>query len=616
MLLVAGILKSHSLVLNLDRSHNGFILPIWALYLSVVLELLIGVWLLTEPLNKIGWLVPVAFFALAAIVSFYQWQSGSTTCGCFGALSLSPRFTFFLDCSVLTVFLVSFPGIRETTPTRLWAVIQGLATAFMLLATISYTSVVFSAQLTALFPAKNSTIDQVKSNVGSQLYHNLRILFSPANISPVQLTEIERVSIATESVNEFVTNVAKALDRPNDFRAERMSFTSLRDKMVCSHFEPPIILVSPKGGVTLLLGMDSHSNAGEQFIALKELGPPKLLSASELEIDQSELWEIKRPKNQSSAQSRSLNALTADRTFHLFDMLPVGSIAQTEFTISNFGESPLQLNVSFVSCSCVKASLSSNLLESNQGIVTLKIVVEMKDIGLRQRVGICAYDPESGGKQFFEFDLLASTAETFVVIPSTITFTASAPGHSINSDISFLEKCDVPFIITGITRENGDKSPFDWAVETTVEGSRRRHRLSLRFPGEIDFSTLNPYGSLRVHTSCELRPFVDLQYNLRGSISRRFPPPIGFGVVGVGTVVVRKTKLRVESAFALSAVESIDKLFRIVEIRDLDDFGHELVVEFTPVAVGIYHKDLYVSARRGTVEQTITIKCFGEATSK
>ena len=83
---------------------------------SVVLEGLLGLWLLTGLAPIRSWLAALGTFAFFAGVSACNGWQGVASCGCFGAITVSPWLTFGLDIVVLfllAAFRPKWDGLSE-----------------------------------------------------------------------------------------------------------------------------------------------------------------------------------------------------------------------------------------------------------------------------------------------------------------------------------------------------------------------------------------------------------------------------------------------------------------------------------------------------------------------
>lgn len=72
----------------------------WPEILVALLELLLGLWLLTDFLPTWSLLTAICCFVTFGVVSFYKAISGAESCGCFGELKINPWITLGLDCAI------------------------------------------------------------------------------------------------------------------------------------------------------------------------------------------------------------------------------------------------------------------------------------------------------------------------------------------------------------------------------------------------------------------------------------------------------------------------------------------------------------------------------------
>lgn len=78
---------------------------------AIELEIILGLWLLSGWAPCTSCLAAVGFFGVLAAVSLYLALDGRPSCGCFGAVTVSPWLTFALD-TVIIAFLFAFRPAR------------------------------------------------------------------------------------------------------------------------------------------------------------------------------------------------------------------------------------------------------------------------------------------------------------------------------------------------------------------------------------------------------------------------------------------------------------------------------------------------------------------------
>jgi hypothetical protein len=108
LLLAAAALKTYGAFRGLVSPLGAFASP-WLQFALVQAECLLGVWLLSGWYPRGAWAATTLTFAGFAGVSAYQGWIGQASCGCFGALSVKPWYTFGLDLFVLAALIVARP---------------------------------------------------------------------------------------------------------------------------------------------------------------------------------------------------------------------------------------------------------------------------------------------------------------------------------------------------------------------------------------------------------------------------------------------------------------------------------------------------------------------------
>jgi hypothetical protein len=89
LLLVAAALKLYSLAVE-PVGGVGFFSEPWVQTLIVEWEILLGTWLVWGVNRALAWLAANVTFVCFAAVSLWQGWIGQVSCGCFGAISVSP----------------------------------------------------------------------------------------------------------------------------------------------------------------------------------------------------------------------------------------------------------------------------------------------------------------------------------------------------------------------------------------------------------------------------------------------------------------------------------------------------------------------------------------------
>jgi hypothetical protein len=110
ILLTAALMKCVQLATTPDLG-NGFLQARWINQIAVILELSLGIWLLSGLLQKTAWLVSLILFIGFAGISFYKAAIlHETHCGCFGAAQVNPYFTMTLDLVIVGLLIIFRPA--------------------------------------------------------------------------------------------------------------------------------------------------------------------------------------------------------------------------------------------------------------------------------------------------------------------------------------------------------------------------------------------------------------------------------------------------------------------------------------------------------------------------
>jgi hypothetical protein len=111
LLFAAAALKFTALGIQPVRS-SGILTSGPSQLALIVLEITLGVWLLSGRWPITSWLVAMIAFSGFAIVTFRQGWIGQASCGCFGKVSVSPWYTFALDLVMLVLLALGRPDLR------------------------------------------------------------------------------------------------------------------------------------------------------------------------------------------------------------------------------------------------------------------------------------------------------------------------------------------------------------------------------------------------------------------------------------------------------------------------------------------------------------------------
>lgn len=143
LLLAAAGLKLHGLAIDPVGRSGIFSGPEWQVA-ALELEVLLGFWLLAGARPAGAWLGSILTFTFFAAISGYQTWVGQASCGCFGAVVVSPGHALGLDLVVVFVLLIARPDFSSVhdEPRRGWIValaplgigLAGIAAILLILA--------------------------------------------------------------------------------------------------------------------------------------------------------------------------------------------------------------------------------------------------------------------------------------------------------------------------------------------------------------------------------------------------------------------------------------------------------------------------------------------------
>lgn len=95
---------------------------------TLQVEALVGLWLVSGYVRQAAWLAGVSLFALLAGVSVYLAATGQPSCGCFGRVQVSPWASLALDVACVTGLLLTrpqqaSPGYRHLIQPIIWSAV-------------------------------------------------------------------------------------------------------------------------------------------------------------------------------------------------------------------------------------------------------------------------------------------------------------------------------------------------------------------------------------------------------------------------------------------------------------------------------------------------------------
>ncbi len=189
LLIVAASLKAYGVLVGPQSALPWNRLSAFAL---IEFELLVGGLLLLNSIPTFTWGAALAMFTIFAGVSARKAMLGSSSCGCFGPASVSPRVTVAIDLAVVVLLLCAGPRPRNITISvrprseRISRFI-GISTIALLML-LSAAAVGYSA-----IPKRGLVADQPEHDFGlipphSSVPFNHTFLLRNTSTRPVQIT--------------------------------------------------------------------------------------------------------------------------------------------------------------------------------------------------------------------------------------------------------------------------------------------------------------------------------------------------------------------------------------------------------------------------------------------
>ncbi len=111
LLLIAASLKLYGMSVSPLPSVGWMSLPVVQLAV-VAWELILGIWLISNFVRPLSWLVALFTFSVFAGVSAYYGIIGQASCGCFGTIQASPWAAFGVDVIAVTLLVLTRPTMQ------------------------------------------------------------------------------------------------------------------------------------------------------------------------------------------------------------------------------------------------------------------------------------------------------------------------------------------------------------------------------------------------------------------------------------------------------------------------------------------------------------------------
>ncbi len=220
-------------------SRGGVFGSSWAQLAIIQLELLVGAWLFLRPRSVGAWLLCVGMFACFACVTFYSGYVGQSSCGCFGAVHVSPWYTFAFDAAVLVGLWLFRPEAVISRERRGAEVVAGLRTGAGRLIGLGLVSFVIIAAGYVFFGSPDKALARLRGE---------RLLASPA---PVDL--------GTGQMGDELTGEV-SIENLSDSKIRIIAGTS---DCTCVATELLPLVIEPGGRNSLPIRLSLRGSAGQ-----------------------------------------------------------------------------------------------------------------------------------------------------------------------------------------------------------------------------------------------------------------------------------------------------------------------------------------------------------------
>ncbi|MBI1899508.1 MAG: DUF1573 domain-containing protein [Planctomycetes bacterium] len=249
LLLVAAALKLHGLMVGASARDSLLSSPA-AQFAVAEIEILLALWLISGRSERLLWWAATGFFGIVAGVSLYSALLGRTSCGCFGAVRVSPWATFAADSIALALLVLARPraaGVGNTSasiPSILKVVAGTLACAVVVAAV--WTAAFWGDPVGGLLRVRGepvtlnpSTVSVGTAEVGDS--RTFTVFVTNRGEQPIRVTGIGSCSCSVGSQLPLTVPAGESRridisvmfpDRPGDFAGRVPFFADLRTEPI------------------------------------------------------------------------------------------------------------------------------------------------------------------------------------------------------------------------------------------------------------------------------------------------------------------------------------------------------------------------------------------------
>ena len=186
LLLTAAILKFTASGAQPVRS-SDFLASAPAQMALIVLEITLGVWLLSGRRPMGSWFISLIVFSVFAVVTFRQGWIGQASCGCLGKVVVNPWYTFALDLGVLGLLLVGRPNLRPLRECKWIDLRQSVQTAAVGIAGVG----LFLGLLVGMAQWRFGSVEAALANIRGERVSIRPGVLDLGDVAPSEAREVE-----------------------------------------------------------------------------------------------------------------------------------------------------------------------------------------------------------------------------------------------------------------------------------------------------------------------------------------------------------------------------------------------------------------------------------------
>ena len=132
---VVGVVLVAASILKLAGTQSSSTVPQWTQIGIAISELFLGSWLLSGRASAVARAIAIVLFLAFTGWALESLMSGETTCGCFGALRISPQISVIVDAVILLVLILARPDGGASSVARYQVVQRTIAASIVVMGT-------------------------------------------------------------------------------------------------------------------------------------------------------------------------------------------------------------------------------------------------------------------------------------------------------------------------------------------------------------------------------------------------------------------------------------------------------------------------------------------------